>query len=222
MKHPAVRFSAALLIGLVLPPATADAGLASTPDEDVFPVPSAIIAEQVRPTSFAGAMPGLGRVCGDAWPQQAARQQAEPQKTERRPWRVLGWLYRTIRSDDASDDGSPPLLFYLRSPLLAGFGDEADCADQPASATPSRCEVTAVRAHKRGARTVNAVLPQLGASTPAGLVEAVQGQLEAGAAVTLRTTRGGEAVLRPGGHDEIVVTACAPAASGDQDAPLRR
>lgn len=158
--------------------------------------------------STAGAEPafapdaGLMLRCGGT-----SREQAGDDKSRRRPWRVLGWLYRAIRNEDVATRGAPPLLFYLRSPLLARFADDSDCPEETGAGVLPRCEATAVVAESR-ARTVDVVLPQLGAATASELIEAVQRQLEAGVAVTLRTAGGGEAVLRPGGEDGVVVTAC--------------
>ncbi|MCI0434771.1 MAG: hypothetical protein L0271_14190 [Gemmatimonadetes bacterium] len=214
MLGPAVRSSGSLLLGFLIASAAAAAPRSDetrmNPYRDSFvPVFTAEALTAGPDGPFIVAAPAIAFIASSCAPQLAVPGHAEDDdKPRKKPWRVLGWLYRAFGHGEASRQESPPLLLYLRSPLLAGFAEEADCPENRKPVKAPRCEAVPVLAHKSGTRTVDAILPQLGASTAAELIDAVQSRLDEGAAVTLRTTRGREAVLLPDVDDEVMVTAC--------------
>jgi hypothetical protein len=121
----------------------------------------------------------------------------QDKQTRRKPRRgVLGWLYRYTRNIDV-ERGSTPLPLFLRSPLLTAVPAPVDCAGGTGETHAEECAAIVVTAEKDEAVTVAISLPQLGATTPARLADAVRNRLSDGETVELRTSGGGAIELLP-------------------------
>jgi hypothetical protein len=121
----------------------------------------------------------------------------QDRQAKKRPRRgVLGWLYRYTRNIDV-ERGSTPLPLFLRSPLLTAVPTPSDCETESEPIHGQECAAIVVSVEKDASLTTAVPLPQLGASTPARLADAVRTRLADGEAVELKTSRGGLIDLIP-------------------------
>ena len=132
------------------------------------------------------------------------------QHQRRRSSRLFGWLYRSVRNVDM-EKSSAPHLFYLRSPLLAGFGDDMDCPPETERLEPGTeaCSVITVRAEKEAPRVAHVALPVLDAHDSADLRDTLETRLGAGEAIVLSTLDGKALLLSPNHVRELDVRPCA-------------
>ncbi|MGH7503722.1 MAG: hypothetical protein ACREL7_18505 [Longimicrobiales bacterium] len=168
------------------------------------------------PTSFA-ATPSP---C-DQTPDQRIHQR-------RRSSRLFGWLYRAVRNVDMEKSSAPPLLFYLRSPLLAGFADEVECPPEQEQVAHEKhmltsgaaCATITVHEEKGSPRMTRVALPMLDATSPADLLEALKLKLEARQAVVLPSIDGNALLLSPNLVRDLDVQPCAHPDAGSDESHL--
>jgi hypothetical protein len=157
------------------------------------------MAARLPAGSLTGALPGLDLTPSAAVVGPECLALEPPQRAARRRPRMFGWLWRSTRNIDI-ERGGAPLLFYLRSPLLSGFRERADCPGEATITPRPHAEVCASLSVNPGhddAWSVSVTLPQLESSTPAKLGEVLRDRLEHGARVTLRALGGRELQLDP-------------------------
>jgi len=121
----------------------------------------------------------------------------QERQTKKKPRRgVLGWLYRYTRNIDV-ERGSTPLPLFLRSPLLTAVPMPMECDGEAGETHAQECAAIVVTSEKDDPITTAVTLPQLGASTPARLAEALRSRLAGGEAVELKTSGGGKIDFLP-------------------------
>lgn len=126
----------------------------------------------------------------------------------KRSSRLFGWLYRSIRNVDM-EKSSAPALFYLRSPLLAGFADDLDCPEDERLTTAAEvCSTITVRSEKEAPRVAQVALPVLDSEDSSELRETLETRLGAGEAIVLSTLDGKALLLSPNHVRELDVRPC--------------
>jgi hypothetical protein len=140
------------------------------------------------------------------------------QQQRRRSSRLFGWLYRSVRNVDM-EKSSAPHLFYLRSPLLAGFGDDMDCPPESERLEPGAetCSVITVRTEKEAPRVAHVALPVLDAHDSADLRDTLKTRLSAGEAIVLSTLDGKALLLSPNHVREMDVRPCTEPDPGSEE-----
>jgi len=120
------------------------------------------------------------------------------QRPGRRKSRMFGWLWRSTRNVDIERTGAP-MSFYLRSPLLTGNREHAECPveDDGAAMTIRSCAALAVNPGHDDGWNVTVALPQFDAATPHQLEDALRVRLDAGERVVLRVLGGRDVELDP-------------------------
>lgn len=206
--------------------AHADGPSLEVAERDVGVAPS---VRAVRPAVVAAArglpVPAValsGPAPDWAAPCEQSRGPARRAQQRKRSSRLFGWLYRSVRNVDMEKGSTPPLLFYLRSPLLAGFGDDMDCPpDQRPDATGvDACATIKVHAEKHAPQIAHVLLPVLDATNAVDLDEALRFRLEAGEAIILSTLDGKGLLLSPDRVRDLDVRPCAlsdPGSDEDED-----
>lgn len=135
---------------------------------------------------------------------QVQPQQQRPQERRRFPW-GLGWLARYGRDVDVERGGVTPPGYYLRSPLLSGlYRRPEDCPDDEVAT----CATVTLVGDDDAAVAVDVPLPQLEATTPRSLRDAIRAGLDDEHTVILRTEDGEPFDLTPGSVREIGASAC--------------
>lgn len=146
--------------------------------------------------------------------QQNGQTPARRLQQRKRSSRLFGWLYRSIRNVDM-EKSSAPALFYLRSPLLAGFADDLDCPENERLETAAEvCSTITVRSEKEAPRVAQVALPVLDSDDSNELRETLQTRLGAGEAIVLSTLDGKALLLSPNHVRELDVRPCV---LGDDD-----
>ena len=140
------------------------------------------------------------------------------QQQRRRSSRLFGWLYRSVRNVDM-EKSSAPHLFYLRSPLLAGFADDMDCPPESERLEPGAetCSMITVRTEKEAPRVAHVALPVLDAHDSADLRDTLETRLNAGEAIVLSTLDGKALLLSPNHVREMDVRPCTEPDPGSEE-----
>jgi hypothetical protein len=133
------------------------------------------------------------------------------QRPGRRKSRMFGWLWRATRNVDIERTGAP-MPFYLRSPLLAGFRERAECPPEHGEAgedmTIRSCAALAVNPGHDDGWSVTVALPQFDAATPDKLEDALRTKLDAGEHVVLRVIGGRDVELDPERVRQVAARTC--------------
>lgn len=137
----------------------------------------------------------------------------QERQTGRRLPKVFGWLYRWARGFDIERSTTSVPLVYLRSPLLTGFQEPADCPPSdtlPEAPVASICVAITAGAGTAHLSTWLLSLPQLGARTPSELESMLRDRLGSGEAVMLRGLGGAAVELGPALAGDLRARACDP------------